>query len=153
MKSQWMFFLSLALVASSCGVTFSEEWSEAQKEVWKMEELYFEFCRKADSEGLSEMVHEDAIIWGNTSSWPKGRTNFDMGATGEIIHGLIDSFHLQPHKISVLGDTAITAYTARLRWVGKSYRLRITHTWIKQDGKWFMIGAVHDSCSKLPTCP
>ena len=132
---------------------FAEELSAIQKEVWKMEELYFELCKKADSEGLSEMIHKDSVIWGNASSWPKGRTNFDMGATGEIIHGRIDSFQLKPHKIKVLGNTSISAFTAWLQWLGRPYRFRIIHTWIKQDGKWQMIGSMHDSCAKLPTCP
>ena len=100
-----------------------------------MEEFYFELCKQADSKGLAEIVHENAVIWGNTSSWPKGRTNFDMGATGDIIHGLIDPFQLEPHRIKVLGDIAITAYTARPQWVGKKYRLRVIHTWIKEDGR------------------
>ena len=141
----------MAIVTASHA--FAEELSAIQKEVWKMEELYFELCKKADSEGLAEIFHKDSVVWGNASSWPKGRTNFDMGATGDIIHGVIESFQLRPHKIKVLGNTSISAYTARLQWLGKPYRLRIIHTWIKQNGKWLMIGAMHDSCTKLPTCP
>jgi hypothetical protein len=143
----------VALMTVVASNAFAEELSTIQKEVWKMEELYFELCKKADSKGLMEIFHKDSVIWGNASSRPKGRTNFDMGATGEIIHGIVESFQLQPHKITVLGSTCISAFTARLQWLDKAYRLRIVHTWIKQDGKWLMIGAMHDSCTKLPTCP
>jgi hypothetical protein len=47
---------------------YSEEWTEAQKEVWKTVEARWESIIKGDAEVLAANLHEDALIW-----WPQSK--------------------------------------------------------------------------------
>ena len=145
--------LLTAVIGFWCSQALGQELSATQKEVWKMEETYFELWKNGDMQGFTELHHKDAIIWGNKSAWPKDRSIIDMGGVaGDGIGELLDSFELELHEIKILGSIAISQYTARIKRLGKDYRLRLSHTWVKQGGKWQIIGAMHDSCSELPSC-
>jgi len=45
---------------------FELDLSEAEKEVWSMEETYWEFVKNRDLEGYRSLWHEDFV------GWPKG---------------------------------------------------------------------------------
>ena len=68
------------------------------------------------------------------------------------IGDMVDSFDLEINAIRVFDNFAVTQYYAMIISLEKPITLRISHTWMKQDGKWVIIGAVHGSCSKLPGC-
>lgn len=128
----------------------SEEWSAVQKEVWKMQEKHWEQWKEKTTESLTPFYHKDCVIWGAVAIWPS-EVGGAMAYDG--LGGLIDSFELKPHEVRVFGNVAIIMYESKVIFVGKPYRLGCTDIWMKQQGKWQIIGAMHDSCSKLPPCP
>ena len=127
-----------------------EEWSAAQKEVWEMQEKYWEQWKEKTAESLPPFHHKDSIVWGAEGIWPG---EFGTGMCADGLGGIIDSFELKPHKVRVFGNVAIIMYESKVIFVGKPYRLRCTSIWMKETDKWQIIGAMHDSCSKLPPCP
>jgi hypothetical protein len=145
-----LFLLAVIIAVFGASQTFSEEWSAAQKEVWKMQEKHWQVWKEKGGESLPPFYHKKSVIWGATANWP---SEFGGGMCYDGLGGLIDSFELKPHEVRVFGDLAIIMYESKVIFVGKPYRLRCTDIWMKQEGKWQIIGAMHDSCSELPPCP
>jgi hypothetical protein len=146
--------LSLALILIGLGTSqaFSEEWSPAQREIWKMVETYWSTYKEKGGESLPAFYYIEAIVWGAETPWPSERNIVSYGG-GDGLGGLIDSYALTPHKITVFDDVAIAYYESKGTYLGKPFRLRFSQTWLKKDGKWKIAGAMHGSCTKLPRCP
>ena len=155
MKHNIIHKTSLALLLLSIGVfwavqVFGQDWSVAQKEVWKMQEAYWELWQKEGSEQLMDLVHKEAAIWGSVATFPGIRL---ISGLQDGLGSTIDSFELKPYQIKTFSNVAIIQYESKGNFLGKPFRLRCTAIWMKQDGKWLLIGAMHDSCTKLPPCP
>ena len=131
--------------------SFGQELSEAQKEIWKMEEKFWSSWKEKTGTSLPAFHHKNAIIWASDTAMPHDRGETGPAA-GDGIGELIESFELAPQEIRSFGNVAVVQYYAKVIYAGKPFIFRIFHTWIKQDGKWIIIGAMHDSCSKLPHC-
>ena len=133
--------------------TYGEELSGVQKEIWNLENNYFEFWKNEDRKGFAELLSEEAVIWGNKSAWPKDKGFMGHGATtGDGIVGIFDSYELELHELKIIGNIAISAYYAQIVRFGTPHKFRITHIWLKQDTKWVIISTMHDSCLELPNC-
>jgi len=129
---------------------FGEELSPDQKEIWKMEEKYWSSWQKEGVKSIQTFHDKEAIIWASNATFTTDRTNARSYFDG--IGDLVDSFELELDKIRIFGIVAVAQYYAKITSLGKPITLRISHSWMKQDGKWVIIGAMHGSCSKLPGC-
>ena len=129
---------------------FGEELSTAQNTIWKMEEKYWSSWKKEGVRSIQAFHDEKAIIWASNGTFTTDRTNLRSYFDG--IGDMVDSFDLEINAIRVFDNFAVTQYYAMIISLEKPITLRISHTWMKQDGKWVIIGAVHGSCSKLPGC-
>jgi len=125
----------------------SGDWSEAEKEVWQLEEQYWECWKNGDIEEIMALYHRDFVGWPSSSKEP---VNKESGR--EFLEELLSrtkfvAVELKPHAIKIFGDVAIVHYS--LSWIGKdsegnkqSGSSRITHTWLKQDDRWRLIGGM-----------
>ena len=145
-------FVCISIIAL-CHPVFGQELSGAQKEIWNLENTYFELWKNSDRKGFAKLHNKDAVIWGNISLWPKDKSIIDMGdPSGDGIGWTLDSYELESLKITIIGNNAISAFTAKIVRLGKPHQLRITHVWLKQDNNWLLISLMHDLCSELPKC-
>lgn len=147
-----LFSLAVIIAVFGASHTFGEEWSPAQKEVWKMVETYWSTYKEKGGESLPDFYYKEAAVWGAETPWPGGRDVVSYGAQ-DGLGGLIDSYELTPHKITIFDNIAIIYYESKGIFLGKPFRLRLSQTWLKEDGKWKIAGAMHGSCTKLPRCP
>jgi hypothetical protein len=130
-----------------------KELSGAQKEIWKMEEKFWDTWKKEGGASLKAFYHKEAIIWGSNAVWPQDRTYTSSGYYYEAGTNPIESFKLTLHEIRNFGNVSVVQYDAEVvNFVKKHVRFRISNSWMKQDGKWVIIGAMHGSCSNLPKC-
>ena len=121
---------------------FGQEMSAEQKEVWKMEEAYWEFFKQGDLKGHMALWHKDAQMWSFRGLAPitKGanETYFNDGKFK------INSYKLGWPTINIFGNVAIIFY--RVTHEGfedfPPLSMRVIHTWMKQDGKWQLIGGM-----------
>jgi len=128
---------------------FELDLSEEEKEVWSMEETYWEFVKNRDLEGYRSLWHEEF------EGWPKGLkqpANKDRLISvvklwfSSITPGSF-TFKLTPYTVRLYGDVIIVHYLCQAVWTdhkGKEVSMndRMTHTWMKQDGKWQIIGGM-----------
>lgn len=120
--------------------TYGEEWSAAQKEVWKMQEAEWEHWKKGDGEGRLVLYHKDCIVWLYNTAFTGDIT---LIRRESVIHyPIIESFELEPQEVEVYGNFAIVQFSVSYSAYGKVYNERATNTWMKQDKKWQIVGSM-----------
>jgi hypothetical protein len=131
----------ISLLFSAGLQAFGQELSAGQKEVWQMEIKYWELLKEKNLKGCMELYHKDYIGWNDWIKKPMGKDERER----EVLraYGYVDSYTVKPEAINLFDKFAIIYY--RFMWSSKSgewanFSGRICHIWIKEDGKWQMLG-------------
>jgi ketosteroid isomerase-like protein len=133
--------LSLLLIPA---VSSAQQWSAAQKEVWKNVEAYSALAEAGDVEGFMSYYHPEYLGWNYDSALPmsaesaKKFLEYSFKTTKSI------AYVIQPAAIIVHGDFAIVHYYYAgvykdAEGKEKSGSGRWTDILIKQGDKWVMI--------------
>ena len=119
---------------------FGQEWSAEQKEVWKMEIAYWDFLKEGDIKGYMKLWHKDVIAWPRWAPKPVGKEVLEKKNAGKPWFKLL-SYDLKPLAINIVGNFAFIYYRYNNVQVNNQISsARIGHIWMKQDGKWQIIG-------------
>ncbi len=150
----------LRLIVISIGIGFgllciqgapNQKHLDLEKQIWQLEESYWEYWIKGDIESYLSLLHEVFIGWPSSAEKPR-----DKKAAREFVQNYLAqtkpfAFEIKPDAIRVITNVSIVHYT--LIWkdkggnqIGDSYR--ITHTWLEQEGNWKVIGGMS---SKMDT--
>jgi len=127
---------------------FGQEWSAEQKEVLQMEIKYWDLLKEKNLKGYMELLHKDFIGWPHWSPKPAGRDGIEKGTLPWYQY--VTSYDLKPEAINIFDKFAIIYY--RFSWPGPSggnVSGRIGHFWMKQDGKWQIIGGYSGGSTTL----
>ena len=127
-----------------------QEWSEIEKEVWKMEEKYWRLVKNLDLEGYLELWHPEFVGWPISSEEPA-----KYGDVLPVVEALFTqtekgSFvvELTPYSSKQYGDVVVVFYRCKASYKdleGNEHSIlnRFTHTWMKHDGKWTIIAGMN----------
>ena len=132
-------FIGIILLFSGAIQAFGQEWSAEQKEVWKMEVAYWDYFKESNAKDFMTLWHKDFIGWPNWASKPGGKDIIEKWAESPFFKIL--SYDLKPMAINLFGNFGFVYY--RVSGVGgdnNNFSGRIGHLWIKQDGKWQIMG-------------
>lgn len=139
-------FAALGLFIATPAVVSAQEWSAAQKEVWKNVENYWALDAAGDTAGFLAYFHPDYCGWSLRSALPGDKET----VTKFITHGHKTSktlvYHIQPVAIKIHGDIAFVHYywTQITQTNGdpkeKDSSGRWTDILMKQGDKWVLIG-------------
>jgi ketosteroid isomerase-like protein len=139
------FLATGSLLAALHSVSFAQEFSSAQKEVWRNVETYLELERKQDLEGFMSYFHERYRGWPSGSPLP-----IDKATARELIaHDMATRKVLveraQPVAIEIHGNIAFVDYylsqvTKDADGKEKTETERWTAILIKEGDKWLMVG-------------
>ena len=119
--------------------THSENWSAAQKEVWKMQEAVWSAWKKGDGEGRLALYHKDCTLWYYNASFASDKSEIEGSVRNQPY---IESFELEPQEVKVFDNVAIVQYSLKYNCLGKDFNERVMTTWMKQNGKWQIIGSL-----------
>jgi ketosteroid isomerase-like protein len=127
--------------------------TEAQKEVWQMEQAYWDYLKNKDLAGYMALWHPDF------TGWPKG---VEKPANKQLVREFVKpvledlmpdsaSVNLTPYSIEFYekGKIAIVYYLCDVSWKSKSSREdihnidRYIHVWLKQEKTWKIIGGMN----------
>ena len=151
MKSIQLLALLALLVAVGVGRAGTENWTDAQKQVWAVVQSYTEASHQRDAERYLSYWHPDFLGWYNSGHDRESRpTNKAERSSGiEQYFGATRSveYTLEPMGLLVIanGKAAIVQY--RLRNVLESTSSgKKTPGWshwtdylVKENGRWFLI--------------
>lgn len=143
-SARWLLTLAalvgLALVPSRVS---AQEWSAAQKEVWKNVEAYWALDAAGNTAGFLEYFHADYSGWSVDNALPADKATAQrfLAHSHQTAKTLLH--HVQPVAIKIHGDIAIVHYY----WTSitqrgdkeKSQSGRWTDVLRKQGDKWVLI--------------
>jgi hypothetical protein len=105
-----------------------------------------------DIEKLSEFWSDEFVGWPNWSGKP-----VDKKTAVEVLSkpgkSEADSFKIYPQEITLLDSIAIIHYLIETIQISEDTKenittYRLTHTWIKQNGSWKILGGMSANISK-----
>ncbi len=124
---------------------FSQEWSAAQKEVWKNVEAYSALADAGNVEGFMAYVHNDYLGWNYQSALPNDKATVRKFVEFQFKNSKTLLTSIKPAAIGVFGNVAYVHYywmaaykdaEGKEKWESGRY----TDILMKQGDKWVMIG-------------
>lgn len=143
MKVNYFFFVMAIILP----IPVAQAQGDAEQFIWQQESRYIQAFRDADHKSVMALWHNNFLGWPQMEKKPiskqQGRTflNRWYRKSGQW------EFAIEPQSIQITNDIAITQYLLKT-WSAKksnSQRIkvsRIVHTWLKQDGKWKIMGGM-----------
>ena len=123
-----------------------QEWSPAQKEVWKTVETMWELYAKGDVEGELTHADDELSLWLQDAPIPVDKSSYRKWATyGSKVEQTV-IYELKPVAILVYPEVALVNYyisgvwKAALSDKGEFGTTRITDVYRRKGGKWLWIG-------------
>ena len=123
------------------------QWSEAEQEIWAMEERYMTAFKDGDVAGLNAFLHADFLGWPSYTSHPVARAPAleSVSALHESL--VIRTVDVRPCAIHLSGKIALVHYLVVLETEEgdggtAAISARITHTWVWENGRWRILGGM-----------
>ncbi len=119
-----------------------------EEAVWKLEHSYWEYVKAEDLKNYLELWHPDFVGWPAVSPQPLRKDHITDWITANTAKGLhLKSYTLEPAASQATGKVVVDHYWVTMVWVGKNLAgepstLRITHTWVKGDKGWQIVGGM-----------
>ncbi|MBI1342692.1 MAG: DUF4440 domain-containing protein [Terrimonas sp.] len=123
--------------------------SESKTQVWKMEEIYWDYVQKNDTVAYKKLWHDDFIGYPSFGDGvaDKSRIAVWIPALHED-KNLQFSYSLHKKAVNAIADVVIVFYDADEIWrdkqnnVVKQVPLKLTHTWKKYGNDWMILGGM-----------
>ena len=139
--------LSFIVSAASAQTSTTKSQSQDEQALWDLEKAYFAHLTNREFEALEDFWHPDFIGWPSHSPEPVGRDNA-QGSLEDLMATVKElSVRLRPLTATIHGDVAVVNYFIDLEQEDldgqtTEYALRITHTWVRSDGQWRILGGM-----------
>jgi hypothetical protein len=130
---------------------FGAEWSEAQKEIWNLEKKYWECIKNADVETYKNLLHDNVIVMRTRDYTPNNKSE-EIESIRRWVGGydVVESYEIMPLAIQLINNVAMICFNYEYTGNMRSDSGRVTHTWMKQNGTWYLIGMMEASFKSNP---
>jgi len=121
-----------------------------EAQIWNLEKAYWEYVKTNDLQKYRVLWHDDFVGWPFVSAAPVQKDHITDWLTTNTAKGLkLQSYSIEQLAVRVTGDIAIDHYRIKMNWassntgeVERTDAMRITHTWIRTNGTWQIIGGM-----------
>ena len=146
-------FAALVVALMSVGIASAQEWSAAQKEVWKSVETYSELGAKGDLDGIMSYFADDYLGWSTRSAMPGTKADVRKWVAHDFETNQTVLQTLKPVGIAIHGDVAFVHYyftvlQKNAKGEEKTIQGRWTDILKKQGDRWVLIGDSGGSTSE-----
>jgi ketosteroid isomerase-like protein len=122
-------------------------WNEAEEEVWALEEDYISYFGEANYEAILSLYHSQFLGWPYSELHPAGKKRAAEFLKENYPGSFKVNFKISREGIKLIGDVAITHYLVFSSWLDENgleqkSKSRITHTWIKENSQWKILGGM-----------
>jgi ketosteroid isomerase-like protein len=139
-------FAAILIAAPSLHPALAQA-NAAEEEVWKLEEAYWRYVKALDLNGYRTLWHENFVGWPSVEKTPVGKAKIGNWITSATDKGqTLRNYELRRQAVRAFGDVVVAHYLVTRVWADKSGKaegeglwFRITHTWMKVNGKWLII--------------
>jgi len=140
---------AISFLAVLTATAFAQDSAKDEAQVWNLEKAYWEYVKANDLEKYRALWHEDFVGWPLVSSAPVRKDHVTDWITTNTSKGVkLQSFSIEQLAIRVTGNVAINHYRIKMNWSAgekveaRTDTLRITHTWIRANGTWQILGGM-----------
>jgi hypothetical protein len=148
-----LWIVILAFIAHPCSRVYSATVDTdngrdtMEEDIWALEEAYFANLYNADYEGVLALVHNQFLGWPGSIPQPIDREGSSRFMRQLVPHPAPCTFKIERTGIRLLKDVALTQYIIHVdcsdtNGVTKTQSSRITHTWVKEDARWKLLGGM-----------
>lgn len=150
-------FAMLAILLATAGLVSAAEptagspnaaQKTAEADIWAFEHAYWAANRDADHAKIIGAWHDEFLGWPEGEPKPIGKEAGVEFVRKNYAKPAPYSFKIEPMGIRIRGDLAVNHYLVHLTWEdgsGKKRSMRITHTLLRDGGRWKMLGGMSAS--------
>jgi ketosteroid isomerase-like protein len=138
-------FVVLGSIMLSSSFLQAQEWSAAQKEVWKNVEAYWALDAAGNLDGFMSYFHENYMGWDINEPLPGDKATVKKFIEHEYKTQKTILYNIKPVAINVIGNVAIVDYYyTRIAKDAEGKEKSRSGRWadivMKQGDKWVLIG-------------
>jgi ketosteroid isomerase-like protein len=140
---------TISLFVALAATAFAQNSGKDETQVWQLEKAYWEYVKANDLEKYRALWHENFLGWPFISSAPVRKDHITDWITANTSKGIkLHSYSVEQLAIQVTGDVAVDYYRINATWADgqgaevRTDKFRITHTWIRMDGMWQILGGM-----------
>jgi ketosteroid isomerase-like protein len=118
-----------------------------EDEIWSLEEDYISYFGKANHEAILSLYHSQFLGWPDSELHPAGKTTAEEFLMEKYPEPTQSVFKIKREGIRIVEGVVITHYLISLSWIDdegveQTRESRLTHTWIKEDSHWRILGGM-----------
>jgi ketosteroid isomerase-like protein len=140
---------TIVLFVAVTAAALAEGSDKEQAQIWNLEKAYWEYVKINDLEKYRALWHENFLGWPFVSPAPVRKDHITDWITANTSKNItLQTYSIEQLAIQITGDVAMDYYRINATWTNstgaevKTDRFRITHTWIRTDGTWQIIGGM-----------
>lgn len=109
-----------------------------EKAVWQQEEAYWQFLHTNQKAAYLALWDERFVGWPRFAPSPEGK-----GTIASDFFATVAEYKLEPLSVREYGkNIVITFYRASVTRNGATHTSRLTHTWMRSQSGWHIIGGM-----------
>ena len=138
----------LMIAIFSASTSNAQEWTKAQKEVWKSVENGWAQFQKGDLDAFFASVHQKYMGWSNMEPLPASKEKWFNSSKELMKHFKFENYDIEPARILVYDNVAVVDYyyeytgtdTKNDKTTEYQVKGKYVAFLIKEGGKWMLIG-------------
>jgi hypothetical protein len=127
----------------------AESSAKDEAQVWELEKAYWDYVKADDLDKYRALWHDNFVGWPFVSPTPVRKDHITDWIASNTSKGInLQSYSIEQLALQVTDDIAMDYYRIKATWANsagaevKTDRMRITHTWIRTQGTWQIIGGM-----------
>ena len=126
----------------------AQEWTEEQKEVWKVVQDRWEAWEKGDFDGFATNIHDNYHGWSHERALPVSKEKMIKSFADYKDIAKMTYYDIEPARIKVTENTAVVHYyfsyqiavTMDEEKTNYDFKGKNAEFFLKTDGKWMLTG-------------
>jgi hypothetical protein len=148
MKKTLKIAVSVVFLVLMTLVTYAQEWTSDQKEVWTVVNDSWAKFKTGDVDGMAAVIHPKYQGWTDSDPLPTDKEHMVAWYNKMKSMMQVDDYSLNPARIVVVKNSALvdyyfnlsTTYTWEGEQVSKQIKGKNVEFYVKEDGKWMLLG-------------
>jgi ketosteroid isomerase-like protein len=146
-----LFLLNTTLTSQDKVKHVNNKGDKVEEKIWSLEEDYISYFKEANHREILSLWHPKILAWPDSEQQPTGREGGAFFLEDKYPTPSHVIFKIDKKGIKIIENVVITHYLLMASWIDEGgseqkSESRITHTWIKENSKWKILGGM--SCKK-----
>jgi len=142
-----LFFFISSISAQVQERSENDKWDKVVEEIWSLEEDYISYFGDANHKAILSLYHSQFLGWPDSELHPADKKRAKKYLEEKYSEPNQVVSQISREGIRILENIVITHYLLNISWnddegVEQKRENRITHTWVKEDSSWKILGGM-----------